>query len=86
MIWDIVEQVHLGEKDTLINAINCEVSRGVIKPVDNAAEVVELLLDALHGVRVSAKSHKKTMFPGMEQLEDIRKKRLFVVAKYLLKA
>ena len=78
MIWEIVEQVHQGEKDTLINAINCEVSRGVIKPVENAAEIVELLLDALHGVRVSAKSHKKTMFPGMEQLEDIRQKRLLL--------
>ena len=78
MIWEIVEQVHQGEKDTLINAINCEVRRGIIKPVENAEEIVELLLDALHGVRVSAKSHKKTMFPVKEQLEDIRKKRLLL--------
>ena len=78
MIWDIVEQVHQGEKDMLINAINCEVRRGVIKPVENANEIVELLLDALHGVRVSAKSHKKEMFPVKEHLEDIRKKRLLL--------
>jgi AcrR family transcriptional regulator len=78
MIWDIVEQVHQGEKDTLINAINCEVSRGIIKPVENADEIVELLLDALHGVRVSAKSHKKAMFPVKEHLEEIRKKRLLL--------
>jgi AcrR family transcriptional regulator len=78
MIWDIVEQVHQGEKDILINAINCEVKRGIIKPVENTGEIVELLLDALHGVRVSAKSNKKIMFPVKEHLEDIRKKRLLL--------
>ena len=78
MIWEIVAEVHQGEKEALVNAINQEVKNGKIKPVENAGEIVELLLDALHGVRVTAKSHKKTMFPVKEHLEDIRKKRLLL--------
>jgi len=78
MIWEIVEQVHQGEKATLVNAIDAEVKKGKINPVENAGEIVELLLDALHGVRVTAKSNKKTMFPIKDDLEEIRKKRLLL--------
>jgi TetR/AcrR family transcriptional repressor of mexJK operon len=78
MIWEIVDLVHKAEKNLLVNAIGAEVAKGKIKPVDNPAEIVELLLDALHGVRVSAVSHKKTMFPGREHLDEIRKKRLLM--------
>jgi TetR/AcrR family transcriptional repressor of mexJK operon len=77
-IWEIVEQVHQVEKETLVNAIQCEVLKGRIKPLENAGEIVDLLLDALQGVRVSAKSNKKIMFPVKEQLEAIRKKRLLL--------
>ena len=84
LIWQIVEQVHQTEKDLLINALNAEVEKGIIKPVENPAEIVELLLDALHGVRVSAQSYKKTMFPNREHLDEIRKKRL-VLANIFIK-
>ena len=78
MIWEIVDQVHLSERDLLVNAIRTEVAKEKIKPVANPDEIVELLLDALHGVRVSALSHKKTMFPPKEHLDEIRKKRLLL--------
>ena len=78
MIWEIVKQVHQVETELLVNAINTEVERGKIKPVDNAGEIVELLLDALHGVRAKSISHKKTMFPNKEHLEEIRAKRLML--------
>ncbi|MDP9081501.1 MAG: TetR/AcrR family transcriptional regulator [Bacteroidota bacterium] len=78
MIWDIVKQVHESETELLVSAIKTEVERGQIKSVDNPTEVVELLLDALHGVRVKSLSHKKTMFPNKEHLDEIRSKRLML--------
>jgi TetR/AcrR family transcriptional repressor of mexJK operon len=78
MIWEIVDQVHQSEKDLLVNAIKSEVEKGKIKPVTNQDEIVELLLDALHGVRVSTLSHKKAIFPNKGHLDEIRKKRLLL--------
>src|ERR1700749_719342 len=77
-IWDIVEKVHQSEIDLLVNAINIEAKKGFIKPVDNPAEIISLLLDALHGVRVSSVSSKKTMFHRKEDLEEIHNKRLLL--------
>ena len=78
MIWEIVTKVHETEIEMLVNAIQAECTKGKIKPVANPDEIVELLLDALHGVRVSALSNKKTMFPDMEHMDEIRKKRLLM--------
>lgn len=78
MIWEIVKHVHEVETELLVNAINKEVERGKIKPVENPGDIVELLLDALHGVRAKSISHKKTMFPNKEHLEEIRAKRLLL--------
>jgi AcrR family transcriptional regulator len=77
-IWEIVGLVHQSERDLLVNAITTEVGKGKINPVANPTEIVELLLDALHGVNVTALSHKKTMFPQKEHLDEIRKKRLLL--------
>jgi AcrR family transcriptional regulator len=77
-IWQIAEQVHQGEKKLLVNAIASGTPKCNINPINNPEDLVELLLDALHGVGVSAKSHKKTMFPVREDLEEIRKKRLLL--------
>jgi AcrR family transcriptional regulator len=77
-IWEIVTRVHESEIHMLMNAIKTEVDRGVIKPVANPTEIVELLLDALHGVRVKSVPHKKIMFPHKEHLEEIRSKRLLL--------
>jgi AcrR family transcriptional regulator len=78
MIWDIVKQVHESEMELLVSAITTEVERGQIKPVANPNEIVEVLLDALHGVRAKSLSHKKTMFPNKEHLDEIRSKRLLL--------
>jgi hypothetical protein len=78
MIWEIVDQVHRTERDLLVSAIKTEVAKGTIKPVSNPVEIVELLLDALLGVKENALSHKKTMFPNKEHLDEIRKKRLLL--------
>jgi AcrR family transcriptional regulator len=78
LIWEIVSQVHLSERDLLVNAITAEVAKGKIKPLDNINEIVELLLDALHGVSGGDQVHKKTMFPNKEHLDEIRKKRLLL--------
>jgi TetR/AcrR family transcriptional repressor of mexJK operon len=77
-IWEIVDQVHDSERNLLVNAIKNEAAKGTIKPVSNPAEIVSLILDALHGVRVSAVSHKKTVFHDKEHLEEIRAKRLLL--------
>ncbi|HVW94877.1 MAG TPA: TetR/AcrR family transcriptional regulator [Mucilaginibacter sp.] len=77
-IWEIVNQVHESEMKLLVTAIETEEKRGRIKPVDNAEEIVGLLLDALHGVRAKSIPHKKTMFPNKEHLDEIRTKRLLL--------
>ena len=78
MIWEIVSKVHESEAELLVSAITTEVERGQIKPVANPNEIVEVLLDALHGVRAKSLSHKKTMFPNKEHLDEIRAKRLLL--------
>lgn len=78
VIWDIVKQVHESEIELLVSAIKTEVERGQIKPVSNPNDIVEVLLDALHGVRAKSLSHKKSMFPNKEHLDEIRSKRLLL--------
>ncbi|MDB5141520.1 MAG: TetR/AcrR family transcriptional regulator [Mucilaginibacter sp.] len=79
-IWEIVDDIRQSEMDLLGNAIIAEAARGKIKPVDNPREIVDLMLDALHGVRVgSAGYNKKNSFPRKEHLDEIHKKRLMLV-------
>jgi len=78
-IWEIITEIHQAEMVLLSTAIQLETEKGRIKPVDNPGEIVDLLLDALHGVRVSAISHKKVMFPQKEHLDEIHAKRLLLV-------
>ncbi|ASU34517.1 TetR/AcrR family transcriptional regulator [Mucilaginibacter xinganensis] len=78
MIWEIVSEVHESETELLVGAIKTEAAKGHIKPVENPTEIVELLLDALHGVRVKSLPHKKAMFPNKEHLDEIRSKRLLL--------
>ena len=75
-IWDIIEQIRQGEANLLSNAIKVEAEKGEIKPLNNPDEIVDLLLDALHGVRVGALAHKKARFPRIEHLDEIHEKRL----------
>jgi len=78
-IWEIVDQVHLSEIELLVNSINSEIAKGVIKSIDNPQEIVRLILDALHGVSVSTVSHKKVIFHHKEHLDEIRTKRLLLI-------
>ncbi|HTD98830.1 MAG TPA: TetR/AcrR family transcriptional regulator [Mucilaginibacter sp.] len=78
-IWEIVDHIRQTEMDLLGNAINAEAAKGKIKPVDNPREIVDLLLDALHGVRVGSSAYKKNSFPKKEHLDEIHKKRLMLV-------
>ncbi|MCC8426117.1 TetR/AcrR family transcriptional regulator [Mucilaginibacter sp. UR6-11] len=78
-IWEIITEIHQTELTLLSAAIKIEADKGNIKPVANPIEVVDLLLDALHGVRVSAVSHKKVMFPKKEHLDEIHSKRLMLL-------
>jgi TetR/AcrR family transcriptional repressor of mexJK operon len=77
-IWEIVEEVHSSEVTLLVNSIKAEACKGRIKPVSNPQEIVSLLLDALHGVRVSSYPNKKTIFHNKEDLDEIRAKRLLL--------
>lgn len=78
-IWEIITEIHQIELVLLSTAIKAEADKGAIKPVDNPEELVDLLLDALHGVRVSAVSFKKAMFPQKEHLDEIHSKRLLLL-------
>ncbi|QEC74862.1 TetR/AcrR family transcriptional regulator [Mucilaginibacter ginsenosidivorax] len=77
-IWEIVEQVHKAELTLLTNAVKNEMEKGCIGPIENPEELVDLLLDAMHGIRVGAVSQKKSSFPRKEHLEEIRSKKLLL--------
>lgn len=78
-IWQIINQIRQTEMELLGNTIIANVKEGKIKPVDNPGEVVDLLLDALQGVRVGATGFKKNSFPKIEHLDEIHKKRLLLI-------
>ncbi|HVW13198.1 MAG TPA: TetR/AcrR family transcriptional regulator [Mucilaginibacter sp.] len=78
-IWQIIDQIRQGEIDLLTGAIAAAAQRAEIKSVDNPREIVDLMLDALQGVRVGAKGLKKNSFPKKEHLDEIHKKRLLLI-------
>ena len=78
-IWEIVDHIRQGEMKLLGDAIKADAEKGNISAVDNPGEVVDLLLDALHGVRVGTLGYKKTSFPKKEHLDEIHRKRLLLV-------
>jgi TetR/AcrR family transcriptional repressor of mexJK operon len=63
----------------LSDVFKAEVNKGKIKPVDSPEEIVDLLLDALHAVRVRSVSQKKFKFPQKEHLDEIHSKRLLLI-------
>jgi TetR/AcrR family transcriptional repressor of mexJK operon len=78
-IWEIITEIRQAELTLLSTAIRIEEKKGRMKPVENPEQIVDLLIDASHGVRVSAVSHKKVMFPQKEHLEEIHTKRLLLL-------
>jgi len=77
-IWEIIGGIHQTEIAQLSAVLLSDVEKGLIKPVNDAPAMVDLILDALHGVRVRSMSHKKTGFPLKEHLEEIYHKRLLL--------
>ena len=78
-IWEIIADIRREEMTMLSNVIKLEAAKGAIRPVDDPDKIVDLLMDALHGVRVSAVSNKKIMFPRHEHLDEIHTKRLLLI-------
>ena len=79
-IWTIVGNIRDTENRLLANAIQIEVEKGHVKPLANPLEIVELFLDALHGIKVGSLPQKKTnSFARKEDLEDIHHKRLLLI-------
>lgn len=78
-IWEIIGQIHQTEIDQLSASLVKDIEKGQIRPIDDPAAMVDLILDALHGVRVRSMSHKKTGFPLKEHMEEIYQKRLLLI-------
>ncbi|MDB5111894.1 MAG: TetR family transcriptional regulator [Mucilaginibacter sp.] len=78
-IWEIISEIHQSEMKLLSDVFKAEVEKGKIRPVDNPEEIVDLLLDALHAVRVRSISHKKFKLPQKEHLDEIHSKRLLLI-------
>jgi len=83
LIWEIVDKVHQHERDILIGAINSEVAKGTISPIENTCEIVSLLFEALNGVSVTAQSQKKVVFYDKVHLNKIHQKRLLLAEIFI---
>ncbi|MES2277482.1 MAG: TetR/AcrR family transcriptional regulator [Bacteroidota bacterium] len=82
-IWEIIGQIHHNEIEQLSNSLLRDVDKGLIKPVEDPADMIDLILDALHGVKVRSMSHKKTGFPLKEHLDEIYQKRLLLIGIFV---
>ena len=78
-IWEIISEIHKTELRLMSNVIRNEAAKGHILQIENPDEIVDLLLDALHGVRVRSASQKKVRFPQKDQLDEIHTKRLLLI-------
>jgi TetR/AcrR family transcriptional repressor of mexJK operon len=82
-IWEIISQIHQNELEQLSNALVADVQKGLIKPVDDPVDLIDLILDALHGVRVRSMANKKTGFPLKEHMDEIYQKRLLLISIFV---
>ncbi|TWR31314.1 TetR/AcrR family transcriptional regulator [Mucilaginibacter pallidiroseus] len=79
-VWKIVGQIREAEIKLLTNAIDKESEKGNVKQIDNPKEIVELFLDALHGLKFgNVLTQKKNSFPQREQLDEIHNRRLLLI-------
>ena len=78
-IWEIITEVQQADMRFLVNVIKSEIDKGSIKPIANPEKVVDVLLDALHGIRVGSASQKKVVFPQKDHLAEIHIKRLLLI-------
>jgi TetR/AcrR family transcriptional repressor of mexJK operon len=82
-IWEIIGQIHQTEIDQLTIALVKDIDKKEIQPIDDPAAMIDLILDALHGVRVQSMSHKKAGFPLKEHMEEIHQKRLLLIEIFI---
>ena len=78
-IWQIITDIRLAETQILSKIIKTEEGKGIIRPIDDPDKLADMLLDALHGVRINASAHKKMLFPRQEDLDEIHEKRLLLI-------
>jgi TetR/AcrR family transcriptional repressor of mexJK operon len=78
-IWDIIIDLRRAEVDILSSVLDNEFTRLLIKPIESSKKIVDLLLDALQGVRVSVVGSKKMLFPQQKDLDEIHAKRLLLI-------
>ena len=78
-IWSLVNEIREAETALLVYAIQAETEKGRIQPVTNPADIVDVFLDALTGIKVGSMQHRKINFPKKEHLDEIHKKRLLLI-------
>jgi len=79
-IWETVGQIRNAEMTLLAKAIQAEVEKGNVKHISDPLQIVEVFLDALHGIKVGgALTNKKLNFPHKEDLQEIHNKRLLLI-------
>lgn len=79
-IWSTISDIRDAEIKLLTDAIQIEVDKGNLHLTYEAAEIVEVFLDALHGIKVGgAMPQKKYSFPSKEHLDEIHNKRLLLI-------
>ncbi|GGH06132.1 TetR/AcrR family transcriptional regulator [Mucilaginibacter phyllosphaerae] len=79
-IWETVSQIRSAEITLLADVIQTRVEKNNLKPIAPPLEIVEVFLDALHGIKVGGVlQSKKLNFPHREDLDEIHKKRLLLI-------
>ena len=78
-IWGIVNEIRSAETTLLVNAIKAQIEKGDIQPAADPADIADVFLDALAGIKVGLMQHKKVSFPKKEHLDEIHKKRLLLI-------
>lgn len=79
-IWNIIGDIRNAEIRLLTAAIQTEIEKGNLQHVESPVEIVEVFLDALHGIKVGGSlPHKQHKFPDKEHLDEIHNKRLLLI-------
>lgn len=82
-IWDIIVNTRSVEVKILSKALNRECDKQNIPKVDEPEKIVDLLLDALQGIRVGVVATKKMLFPQQKDLDEIHTKRLLLIEIFI---
>ena len=79
-IWEIIGDIRNAEIRLLTAAIESETEKGNLQAIEKPIEIVEVFLDALHGIKVGGSVPQKSQkFPDKEHLQEIHNKRLLLI-------